>query len=49
MCNPLFEGTSDAFSIDNVVYEQASTPEPASILGLLAFGAMGTGSMLKRK
>lgn len=26
-----------------------SVPEPASIFGLLAFGAIGTGSMLKRK
>ena len=26
-----------------------SVPEPASVLGLLAFGAFGAGSMLKRK
>ncbi|NES04638.1 MAG: PEP-CTERM sorting domain-containing protein [Okeania sp. SIO2F4] len=44
----LFQGTGDGFSFDNVVYGQVSTPEPASILGLLAFGAIG-GSMLKRK
>ncbi|MEW5859093.1 MAG: PEP-CTERM sorting domain-containing protein, partial [Cyanobacteriota bacterium] len=35
--------------ISNVAYtETAPVPEPASVLGLLAFGAMGAGS-LKRK
>jgi ELWxxDGT repeat protein len=29
--------------------EPTSVPEPASTFGLLAFGALGTGSMLKRK
>jgi ELWxxDGT repeat protein len=29
--------------------EPTSVPEPASALGLLAFSALGTGSMLKRK
>jgi probable HAF family extracellular repeat protein len=31
------------------IRQPASVPEPASALGLLAFGALGTGSMLKRK
>lgn len=39
--------------IDNITFTQfeasESVPEPASILGLLAFGAAGAGSMLKRK
>ncbi|NEP88827.1 MAG: PEP-CTERM sorting domain-containing protein [Okeania sp. SIO2C2] len=43
--------------IDNITFTQfepsqgetQSTPEPASILGLLAFGAAGAGSKLKRK
>lgn len=29
--------------------ESASVPEPSSALGLLAFGALGVGSLLKRK
>ncbi len=29
--------------------DPVATPEPASVLSLLAFGAMGAGSMLKRK
>ncbi|MBD2569867.1 MULTISPECIES: PEP-CTERM sorting domain-containing protein [Nostocaceae] len=29
--------------------EVEAVPEPASVLGLLAFGAMGAGSMIKRK
>jgi hypothetical protein len=33
--------------VDNV--QLASVPEPTSTLGLLAFGALGTGSVLKRK
>ncbi len=38
--------------LDNVMLEQTqatSVPEPASVLGLLAFGTLGAGSMLKRK
>lgn len=38
------------FVIDNFTFnETKSVPEPASTLGLLALGAMGAGSMLKRK
>ena len=39
----------DDFTFNPAPINPASTPEPASILGLLAFGAMGAGSMLKRK
>ncbi|WP_293155107.1 hypothetical protein [Okeania sp. SIO2C9] len=46
---PIVEGFVDRLRFDNVVYEQASTPEPVSVLGLLAFGAVGASSMLKRK
>ncbi|WP_293155110.1 PEP-CTERM sorting domain-containing protein [Okeania sp. SIO2C9] len=40
-----------AIGIDDFTFNPTpkSTPEPASILGLLAFGAMGASSMLKRK
>jgi hypothetical protein len=31
------------------IRQPASVPEPASALGILAFGAFGAGSMLKRK
>ena len=38
------------FVIDNFTFnETQSVPEPASTLGLLALGAMGTGSLFKRK
>ena len=46
---PIVGGSVDRLRFDNVVYDQASTPEPASVLGLLAFGAAGATSMLKRK
>ncbi len=29
--------------------QAVAVPEPASVLGLLAFGAMGVGTALKRK
>jgi len=35
------------FGIDDFTFK--SVPEPTSVLGLLAFGAVGVGSMLKRK
>lgn len=38
--------------IDNIIYQTqtaTSVPEPVSALGLLAFGTLGAGSMLKRK
>ncbi|MDZ7961056.1 MAG: PEP-CTERM sorting domain-containing protein [Aulosira sp. DedQUE10] len=41
--------TSPAFETDNYSYRVASVPEPSSILGLLAFGAMSAGSLVKRK
>jgi len=37
------------FRIGNAQTEISSVPEPASTLGLMALGAMGAGSMLKRK
>ncbi len=45
-------GSSDDFLMDGIVIASttpASTPEPASILGLLAVGAVGAASKLKRK
>ncbi|NET25767.1 MAG: PEP-CTERM sorting domain-containing protein [Okeania sp. SIO1I7] len=39
----------DDFTFNPTPVNPASTPEPASVLGLLAFGAMGASSMLKRK
>ena len=46
-------GEGDYFAFDNMTIgslEQVKpVPEPASTLGLLALGAMGAGSMLKRK
>lgn len=49
-------GNSDAGSfsntisgVGNITTPSTSVPEPASVLGLLAVGAMGAGSALKRK
>jgi hypothetical protein len=43
-------GLSSQLSVDNVTVTSAtSVPEPASVLGLVAVGAMGAGSALKRK
>ena len=43
----------DGVGLDNITigsFEQkVSTPEPSSLLGLFAFGAVGAGSLLKRK
>ncbi|QIR37384.1 PEP-CTERM sorting domain-containing protein [Tolypothrix sp. PCC 7910] len=41
--------TSPAFETDNYSYRVAKVPEPSSILGLLAFGALSAGSLVKRK
>ncbi|MBD2169454.1 PEP-CTERM sorting domain-containing protein [Calothrix sp. FACHB-156] len=41
--------TSPAFETDNYSYRVASVPEPSSMLGLLAFGALSAGSLVKRK
>ncbi|MBN3897470.1 MAG: PEP-CTERM sorting domain-containing protein [Nostoc sp. NOS(2021)] len=38
-----------AFESDNHAYRAASVPEPTSMLGLLAFGAVSAGSFIKRK
>lgn len=38
---------SDNIGIDNVRFSQV--PEPSSVLGVLGFGALGVGSMWKRK
>jgi hypothetical protein len=52
----LFNFSSDAgrYIIDDFegtygTTEVTSVPEPSSVLGLLAIGALGTGSMLKQK
>ncbi|WP_414550467.1 PEP-CTERM sorting domain-containing protein [Anabaena sp. CCY 0017] len=45
----VFRSTSFAFETDNHSYRLASVPEPTTILGLLAFGVVGTGSVIKRK
>jgi len=46
-------GQGDWFAFDNMTIgskeQVAKTPEPASVLGLLAVGAMGAVAGLKRK
>ncbi|MDY7004860.1 MAG: PEP-CTERM sorting domain-containing protein [Cyanobacteriota bacterium] len=43
-------GEGDVFAFDDfTVGDIQKTPEPVSVLGLLVFGAVGAGSMLKRK
>ncbi|GEM_PF-1385538 len=42
----------EGFGLDNVtgaISKERTIPEPASELGLLAFGALGVGSLVKRK
>ncbi len=50
---PNTENSVQRMALDNLTIASGGTatpvPEPASILGLLAFGAVGAGSMLKRK
>ncbi|MBG1268907.1 PEP-CTERM sorting domain-containing protein [Nostoc sp. WHI] len=36
-------------SVDNLIYQSTAVPEPASMLGLLGVGALGTISGIKRK
>ncbi|WP_016952934.1 hypothetical protein [Anabaena sp. PCC 7108] len=40
---------NDDYLVQSVEVELASVPESTSVLGLLAFGAMSAGSMIKRK
>lgn len=49
--NPGFSGGDGTqFAMDNFTFnETKSVPEPTTTLGLLALGALGAGSMLKRK
>jgi hypothetical protein len=46
-------GQGDVFVFDNLIVgdfkQMNKTPEPASVLGLLAIGGLGAGSVLKRK
>ena len=50
VANALDNGFNSQLSVDNVKVSSAtSVPEPASVLGLLAVGAMGASSTLKRK
>ncbi|WP_373530278.1 PEP-CTERM sorting domain-containing protein [Nostoc sp.] len=45
----VLSSTGIAFESDNHSYKLASVPEPTSMLGLLAFGAVSAGSFIKRK
>ncbi|GAX39747.1 hypothetical protein NIES4075_07050 [Tolypothrix sp. NIES-4075] len=47
----VFRSNGRAFETDNHSYKVSSTsvPEPSSMLGLLAFGAVSAGSFVKRK
>lgn len=45
----VLKSTSPAFETDNHAYRIASVPEPTSMLGLLAFGAVSVGSFIKRQ
>ena len=48
--NPGLNGDGTQFVMDNFTFnETKGVPEPASTLGLLAFGALGASSVLKRK
>ncbi|MBD1900039.1 PEP-CTERM sorting domain-containing protein [Trichocoleus sp. DQ-A3] len=44
-------GFNSSVSLDNFTFGEAATsvPEPTSVLGLLAVGALGAGSQIKRK
>jgi hypothetical protein len=48
-----FTNNSGSWGFDNLTYlaaaQTASVPEPGSVLGLLAFGALGAGSVMQRK
>ncbi len=41
--------TVPAFEIDNIAYGNVSVPEPSSMLGLVALGVVGGGSVLKKR
>jgi hypothetical protein len=44
------ETAAGRFALDNLTFGGSqSVPEPTSTLGVLAFGAFGGGSLLKRK
>lgn len=45
----VLKSSGTAFESDNHAYRVANVPEPGSMLGLLAFGALGVGSFTKRK
>lgn len=45
----VMRSTGRAFETDNHSYRVASVPEPSSVLSLVAFGALGAGSFIKRK
>ncbi|MBH8578296.1 PEP-CTERM sorting domain-containing protein [Nostocaceae cyanobacterium CENA369] len=45
----VLRSTGYAFETDNHSYKLASVPESSTMLGLLAFGALGAGSFVKRK
>ncbi len=44
-----FEILGDDVRIDNITFTPRAVPEPSSVLGTVAFGALGAGFMLKRK
>ncbi|MEH2239216.1 hypothetical protein [Nostoc sp.] len=41
--------TDSGLLVDNVKLEPTSVPEPTAVLGVLVFGTLGAGSVLKRK
>jgi hypothetical protein len=47
-----FGGSANQIGFDNIeitLVSRTTVPEPASVLGLLAIGALGAGSALTRK
>lgn len=45
----VFSTTGIAFETDNISYKLANVPEPTAIFGLLAFGVVSAGSLIKKK
>lgn len=45
----VLSSTQPAFEVGNFSYKVANVPEPTATLGLLAFGVVSAGSLMKRK